>query len=548
MHPRALFASLLSAAARMPCALVRRGAHVATTVLPLAAVLVPLTLGTPAKAASWDTVGTPFATAGSKPELSLHGDFRMRGDVLHNFDMDRGPTPSGQLLYPAPTDDVAAGNTLTRADLRLRLRPRVLYKSFAIKATIDVLDDLQLGSTPAAALASSVVTGQISPETVGDAFAVRHVWAEVALPIGLLAVGRMPNQFGLGLIANDGRCAECQGADASDRIAFITPLLGHLWGVGYDFSASGPQRDVPSGTVDATPADDVRSLSAVVMRTHTPIALDRKVRAGRWVPNYGLLGSVRTQDKESLPLGAGRTVVQPRGFFGAVVDGWFRLRGPGWRIEAEAAWLYARIEDTSLIPGVSLDVPSVSQQWGGMVEIDRTWPGLTVGLDLGVASGDPAPGFGANPGPSTGQPGDLEGAQVAPPGDLAVDNFRFHPNVFVDRILWRQVIGRFTDGAFARARVAYTPVRGLELGLWAVASAALYAQSTPGHPDVSPAAGLSPTPLGIELDPSITFTSPDGYAFMLASGTLFPLAGLAQPGTGLAAPAHTLRMTARFAF
>ena len=42
------------------------------------------------------------------------------------------------------------------------------------------------------------------------------------------------------------------------------------------------------------------------------------------------------------------------------------------------------------------------------------------------------------------KPGDLDGAKANPPFHTNVDNFRFHPDYRIDRILFREIIGTVT--------------------------------------------------------------------------------------------------------
>src|SRR5258706_2996681 len=88
---------------------------------------------------------------GVEPEhqIALTGYYRVRGDWLYNLDLDRGATPSGELLYPVPVGD-PKGQTLTRADMRLRTDFAVYAPGgmVAVKARIDSLDNVALGSAP----------------------------------------------------------------------------------------------------------------------------------------------------------------------------------------------------------------------------------------------------------------------------------------------------------------------------------------------------------------------------------------------------------------
>ena len=168
-----------------------------------------------------------------------------------------------------------------------------------------------------------------------------------------------------------------------------------------------------------------------------------------------------------------------------------------------------------------------------------------MGLDGGYASGDPSPGFGANPqiGQPLPKPGDLDGPKADPPRKNFVDNFRFHPDYFVDRILFREIIGTVTGAAYIRPHARYRLVDSrafaIESSLAAIASWAVYAESTPGGQH----------PLGLELDPTLTYANVDGFAAALEYGALFPFSGLDNPALHLPAkPAQLVRLRLMYRF
>ncbi|HVY47501.1 MAG TPA: hypothetical protein VHB21_16545, partial [Minicystis sp.] len=168
-----------------------------------------------------------------------------------------------------------------------------------------------------------------------------------------------------------------------------------------------------------------------------------------------------------------------------------------------------------------------------------------VGLDGGYASGDSAPGFGAFPvaGQTAPRRGDLDGPQANPPYDTTVDNFRFNPNYLVDRILFREIIGTVTDAIYVRPHAEIEPVRfprgALSLGLFSVISFAAEPTSTPS----------GKRPLGVEIDPTITYRADFGFEAALEQATLIPLAGFDNPALGLTAkPAQLWRLRLTYGF
>jgi uncharacterized protein (TIGR04551 family) len=287
----------------------------------------------------------------------------------------------------------------------------------------------------------------------------------------------------------------------------------------------------------------------------TDTSRERRRRADRVSVEYGAYVSHRWQDNDApasyLPLGSPPVLdasqVMLRGFRATAVDGWFRLTLPWMRLELETAVLIGAIEQASLIPGVLLNESVDSLQVGLALESSFGDPDgdIVGGLDLGFASGDPAPGFGVSPKATDAmpQPGDLDGAQTIPGRDSRVDNFRFHPDYRVDRILFREIIGTITDAAYFRPHVEW---RAAEIGpgmltlkLAAVFSLAVDAHSTPGGKQ----------PLGIEIDPTLDYLTHDGFGFGIDYAVLFPLAGLDNALQGIgSAPAQLTRFRVSYAF
>ncbi len=492
---------------------------------------------------------TPGATM-----FSVDGSFRVRGEVLDNFDLDRGLTPSGQPLFPVPLSDPTS-QFLTNADMRLRTDLTFRASAaVAVKVRLDILDDAGFGSDENGPPETTTAEG--SPAAADPAS--RRAYGEALTPFGLLVLGRTGSAWGLGIMANGGDCEDCDGGDSADRVALITPLLDHIFAIAYDISASGPFAPRPDGerTIDLEPAHDVRSLTFAILHWHGDAARARRTRAGKTTVDYGAYLAHRWQANDVpawyLPTaepGGTSLVSMSRGFRATAFDVWFRISHPQFRIEGEGALSLASVDQPSLVPGVLLPHPVRSEQAGGAIESDfgALDDGLSAGIDLGVASGDPAPGFGAFPSLTAGapKPGDLDGPQASAPNDYNVDNFRFNPNYHIDRILFREIVGTVTDAIWAAKphaswRIARLRCRGRRtISLAAIASRAIFASSTPGDK----------TPLGVEIDPTIAYRSKDGFGIALEHAVLFPLAGLDNPTDGLTAkPAQLIRARVMYRF
>ncbi len=474
-------------------------------------------------------------------QFEIEGYLRVRTGALYNFDLDRGLTPSGTPLFPVPP---SGGQTLTHADLRLST-DFAFYsptKYMAVRARIDVLDNLSMGSSPEGPAYSS-----LSQDAPDRAFLVRRAFGEARTAIGLIAAGRIGSHWGMGLFTNGGDCADCNFGDSADSIQFVTSIGGHVWTVAYDLSATGPEGTRADGRfIDLDREDDARTLRFSVLRGWSSNARERRLEGDATTVEYGAYFAHRTQSKDTLMTPGGGVVQIDRGLSANVMDGWFRVLGPMLHVEAEAVYVHANIDQISSIPGVLLPEPITSNQLGAAFRSEFGGHNaiLNAGVDAGYASGDPAPGFGAFPRTlALGQPGDLEGLQADGISDAKGDNFRFHPDFRIDEILFHSIIGTVTDAAYLRPHLRLRS-RGLGAGLFtaelaAIGSAAREASSTPG----------GKTPLGFELNPTLTYEANDGVTFALRYAVLFPLEGLNNATAGMAAKtAQAVRLHLAYGF
>ena len=487
----------------------------------LVAAAILLTAGV-ANATGFTDVGEDLH-ARPKSEIKVDGAFRMRGEVLNNLDLDRGLTPSGEALFQVPEGN---GQSLSYADMRLRTDLAIYTAggAVAIKTRIDVLDNTALGGSARGIPSAS--TTQLS----ADAIRIKRAYGEVLLPFGVLAAGRMGAHFGMGMLANGGDCHDCDSGDAQDRVALITPLVGHIFAAAYDLAWSGPTAGRKDGVrrIGYAPSTQVHGLTFALLRWNDDLGHVRRRNAGKTTFNYGATVSHRWQSSDApyeyLPIAQGArptgTTITARGLTATALDAWLRFIFPHGRIELEAALLLARVDQPSLIPGVSSNHPVTSRQIGAALQTELGAPQDIAGggLDAGYASGDSAPGFGASSDPlrPAPRPGDLDGPQANLPSDRTVDNFRFHPDYRVDRILFREIIGTVTDAWYLRphARVSVMRLRTgtLQASVAAIASFAVYASSTPG----------GKTPLGFEVDPTLSYMSNDGFGIALEGAVFFP--------------------------
>ena len=217
-------------------------------------------------------------------------------------------------------------------------------------------------------------------------------------------------------------------------------------------------------------------------------------------------------------------------------DLWFRYQTKRFRVEAEGVYSYGTFS-TYMDPNNPLDVthPITVSEFGGAAQSEYHFlsdGSLTVGLELGLASGENDPGFGNYPSRSinsSGTPvqtptGSFDGRKFFcnigqnPCPEASINNYTFNQDYHVDMILWREIIGGVTGAWYARPNIKYTLIDGLDLSLSIIYSESWYAASTPGNQ----------LPLGVEFDGAIRYKTDDGFIASIEYGLLVPLGGLGE--------------------
>ncbi len=540
-----------------------------------------------------------LGTVAEGPKLEffqLDGYYRFRGQMMASLDLTGQPDASGRYLFPVPLQDPGHRDTLQTANMRLRLEPTLnVSENVRVKAQIDVLDNYVLGSSnstlisdpgspfPVPFYGSNPVPTQNDPRADRPLISPKRVWAEVQTPVGLLGFGRMPSEWGLGILTHAGGGIDDDLGDTVDRVQFALPPvstpIGRLAfvpmldfnyeGVVYGDTRFGAGQGQP---FDAEQGDDGRTYGLKVARFDTEDEIRRKHERNEASVNFGVYYNYRQQSwyypqwdecapGATSPCGLGGTYLPGgtttgtygdtttaihRRAYANIASLWIRYLGPRLRVETEIAGVYGHVGDPGVDPTVATQPPEILlRQLGGTLVVDyKISPNkLKLGVEVGAASGDDAPGFGnvpglARPGIGTGptyplEPyGSLEGPQWGT-GDRSIRNFRFNPAYRVDLVLFRHILGQVTDAMYVKPTLRWDILPGLRLDEAIVYSRAMYAQSTPSAKadptDLTGAkylSGSGDANLGVELDSTLSYTSGDGFQAWVSWGALQPLGGL----------------------
>ncbi|HEY2410352.1 MAG TPA: TIGR04551 family protein [Polyangiaceae bacterium] len=552
----------------------------------------------------------------ARPILELHGNFRVRAELFYHFSLGRidppntalwprspneayngpGGSPVGAFQYgsslctPDETNQGTNGDaingvygcrsgTQAGANMRFRLDPELhVSDNLRVISQIDLFDNLVLGSTPSSYYNAPTVGGGYAVgarsgyeplgfdsrttatptagiNSVSNSIAVKRVWAEYATPVGELRFGRMPYQWGMGMLYNAGDGYDDNYQTTVDRIQFTTgfkPLDLYVSGA-WDFVNEGPTSDNIGRTMggqayDLSQLDDVDEWVFSVYRKKSRELTKLSLSHGDVVLNGGLQVEYRRQlladDQNGGTVGcaegaaslgcapadlANPSAYTRRAASAWTPDLWVQALYKKFRFELEAVTVQGSIDNANIQHDAftSQYIGYKIREYGLATELEQKLveDKLHLGFNFGWASGD-ADVDGLSP-PATGFQNQH--------GDHTLSTFRFNPSYHVDLILYRNILNRVQGTYYFRPSVKYDFLRdssGQKLGggLAAIWSRATQFIQAPGHE----------RDLGIELNAQVYFQSKDGalnddpekmggFFTKLEYGVLFPMAGLGYP-------------------
>jgi len=540
----------------------------------------------------------------TRPIVELHGYFRTRGELFHNFSLgrhDSSTTSNNPNLWPQPLDNsyttyngnantvllcggldpqgnpgVCSDKSQASANMRFRMNPELhISDNLRIVSQIDALDNVVMGSTPnsyaitpsktSVGYSSAGYNGYAplgfysttqSAPTAGvngytNSINVNRVWAEYMTPVGQLRFGRMPDQWGLGMVHNAGDGIDSDYQSTIDRIMFVSGIrsMDLYFGGSWDFISTGPTSATAFTTVEGgQPYDtcqlcNVAQYSLFVAHRTNPDLQRLQLSRGDIVLNGGLYGAYRSQwvdvQAGSAPQALDTTLnnegLEARRAWALTPDLWAQLLWKKLRIEAELASTWGEIGKSPQYTG--LGNPSDIRQFGlaTQTEFKAVEDKLHLMFGFGWASGDPWASS-LNPAATSQSNGGLTELNG---GRGPIQTFAFHPDYRVDLIFFRNILTRVEGAYYFRPSVDYDFLRhqdGQKLGggaaiIWSRASEFM---QTPGHK----------RDLGVEMDLQLYYQAKDGslndnpdklggFFAMLQYGVFFPLGGLSY-NTGIA--------------
>lgn len=290
----------------------------------------------------------------TRPVFEIHGLYRLRAELFHNFALGRtdrvpglwspaidyrytaadgtviGPPADPQFGTSNCGDSTAQGcsnKSQAGANMRFRLNPELhLSDNLRILSQVDLLDNLVLGSTPNSYYnAYDPVTGKTgvggqspySPRsffantteapTAGrnsltNSIAIKRVWGEYMTPLGvLLRFGRQPNHWGLGMLHNSGDDYDADWQSTTDRILLATSIksldlhVAAMWDFPSEGAIGSRVYEMQGQPYDLGQLDDVSQYGLMILRRRNPDLVKQDLANGKAVVQGGLYTLFRNQ-------------------------------------------------------------------------------------------------------------------------------------------------------------------------------------------------------------------------------------------------------------
>ncbi len=525
--------------------------------------------------------------------VDIDGYFRLRTDWFKNFNLGFRDDLAGGAPFPrslgcySTTIGAPCEENLSSTNIRLRLDPTInLDEGTAVHVQADVFDNLVLGSTPVGQpytggfdaastdLANRPPLGAFhntqDPPVQGvnsdrDAILIKRAWAEVAVPLGILKFGRMPNHWGMGIFSNSGDYDPIHGTydldgdqgDTVDRFSFsaIIPGTNLRAMIATDWDSTrlvSNQTALGKGRAyhpwDLADEDDITSWVGVISRMDSPTEFRDKVDRGELAVNYGIYFEYKRQnwddDISGFQVGGAfdaATKFVRRGLKTYTPDAWARLGYKRIELEAEAVAILGTVDNLDEYGLSGADI----RKYGGTGRF--TWKGLEgklkLGLESGFATGDQ---WDNTPAGNTHiSAANLLGDPNVSTSSHKLTQFIFNPEYKIDLILFRHLIGAVTNAGYVKPFLSYELTKSIGFKVANVTSFAMKTVSTPGNSRM----------YGTEFDADLAYQS-GGFTAGIAYGVLFPFAAMNHPadtvegGTfgfdpenqGDASTAHTIQM------
>jgi uncharacterized protein (TIGR04551 family) len=534
---------------------------------------------------NWDKLKEE--SGGSRFYIEHHGYFRARANLLHNFDLDTySPTEqrgtSGVLPTLSKSQHLKSGSdSISYANIRFRYEPILhISEKLRIRTTMDIADNMILGSTPDGSVLDSTLNGSLPsaysrpdlafgffndsqrPIEVGinsyqSAFRLKNVWGEWENELLKIEVGRMRNHWGLGMVANGGQCLNCDFGDSIDRFQISTKQLDTYISLAWDFPSEGATGwnnqintiNQPFGQAkDFDQRDDINQFAITLQQraiSDDELAIRKeKLRSGKAVFEWGLYNVIRNQDMSAVSKNQNSSIAVNNSDYRLINTQSFMYQPDlflslsyhptpreTYDLKLEVAGMFGSMKNLPLQNYQNLAYSSCNDPTLSLSEcpsdqiIKNRYKSIQAwgyALEFRAKFKDLRWGLlqgGASGDRNAGYYGSNQFADSSV-RDTTLSGFRFDRDYLVDLILFREVLGGVHNALY------FKPYFGLEIPkqkdeVWGMQLSLIYSMAVKSQYT----AGRE-SPLGLELNAEAYIAQTNRFRWSILYGFLFPLAGM----------------------
>lgn len=436
--------------------------------------------------------------------FSIEGYFRTKMDYQNNLDLN-----SFYLMNPNTPDENVVGSSKhmpTVGELkngassastvsystRFRFSPNIVVGEYLrAVSTIDIFDNQQYGDNEKSLI-----------------FA-KEVYFEGKTPFGMISLGRIATNWGLGINRNSGKGKFANYGDYIDQIQYeLKGVIGNMpnlsFKLAYEIKDSSPKsssfyKSSQKPSYDIQDNDDNVGFSFYIENKMEGDELDNYLLTSSTRLNYGLYSGMYRKDKNVLindtaTSNTSKYSYQDYNLNYYTFDAFFEFYlGNIFNLKSEVVYSFGTNE-----------INKSFNQWGAVIQSNFNFlmKTLTVGIDAGIASGDTS---------SESDPYNTLGTQ----NEYKKDNFVFNRDYNIDLIFFKEIYS-LSSLYYIRPHLTWSATSDISLNLWSVTSIALNSEQTFGRD----------TYLGTEIDSSFEYLNRDGLNFGLRAGIYVPGAGM----------------------
>jgi hypothetical protein len=178
--------------------------------------------------------------------FSISGDWRSEVAMYHDISLDKNNPGLVSNDYATGSNGAALEpNAVDRSKTywlqRFKIKPDlVVYDNVRVNSEWILMAGSPLTSTLMGGAANNLTTGNImGGDNINANLSIRRVWLDWTSDWGVFRMGRMPTNFGLGMVSNSGDGLWDYFGSTVDRISYDLVAGDLIFGLAYDITAEG---------------------------------------------------------------------------------------------------------------------------------------------------------------------------------------------------------------------------------------------------------------------------------------------------------------------